>query len=72
MTEEKLNTTVIDLQMKLRSLQGAGLDPYDVRDEFILEVRRAASKLSPPRRIPLYDKAAELLTDAGLGFSSSG
>ncbi|GGD58141.1 hypothetical protein GCM10007235_33080 [Pseudoxanthomonas indica] len=71
MTEERLNTAVLYLQMKLQALQHAGLDPYDVREQFILEVRTAASNLSPPRRIPLYDRAAGLLDDAGLGFRPS-
>jgi hypothetical protein len=68
MTEEKLNTTLADLRMKLQVLQQAGLDPYDVRDQFVLEVRTAAVHLSAPKRVPLYDRAAALLQEAGLGF----
>jgi hypothetical protein len=69
MTEENFNAAVSRLESTLDALQTTGLDPYDVRDKFAFEVMMAAAQLSPPRRLPLYDRAASLLDSAGLGFS---
>jgi hypothetical protein len=69
MTEENFNAAVSRLESTLDALQATGLDPYEVVDKFAYEVMMAAGQLSGPRRLPLYDHAASLLKDAGLGFS---
>jgi hypothetical protein len=68
MTEERFNAALADLRITLRALRASDLSPEEVREGFTRAVKLAANELSPPRRLPLYDRAAEMLGAEGLGL----
>lgn len=68
MTEERLKAAIANLSDTLTALQASDMDATEVRGAFTRAVQSAVGEFSPPRRLPLYQKAAALLDRAGLGL----
>lgn len=68
MTTEEFESAIGELSQLLRRLHDEQVDADQIRELFTREVKYLSGKLSAPRRVPLYDFAAKLLDEAGLGF----